>query len=83
MVRIESRPEGAVVKLRDRVFGRAPLNLRFNSGITYELTFVKSGYESNTRRFTVTKRRNQKIVMSLKKRPAPRKKGLLQRLFGG
>ena len=42
-VRIVSSPEGAVVSLGKRVFGRAPLNLRFRPGITYELDLRQEG----------------------------------------
>lgn len=80
-VHIESRPQGAVVKLKDRVFGRSPLNLRFRPGIAYELTFVKKGYQSASKRFTVSGRKNQKVTIALKKKPAP-KKSLLRRIFG-
>ena len=80
-VHIESRPQGAVVKLKDRVFGRSPLNLRFRPGIAYELAFVKKGYQSASKRFTVTGRKNQKVTITLKKKPAS-KKSLIRRLFG-
>jgi len=46
-----------VVKLKNRVFGRSPLNLRFRPGIAYELTFIKKGYQNASKRFTVTGRR--------------------------
>jgi serine/threonine protein kinase len=85
-IKIVSRPSGAVVRLRRRVFGRAPLSLRFRSGITYELSFVKAGYFPATKRFTVSRRKNQTLAVSLRKRPTtkkpPKKKGLLERIFG-
>jgi len=80
-VHIESRPQGAVVKLKDRVFGRSPLNLRFRPGITYELTFIKQGYQSASKRLTVTGRKNQKLTIALKKKTAP-KKSFIRRIFG-
>ncbi|MGA7744419.1 MAG: serine/threonine-protein kinase [Polyangia bacterium] len=80
-VHIESRPQGAVVKLKERVFGRSPLNLRFRPGITYQLTFVKKGYETVSRRFTVSGRKNQKVIIALKKKPAP-KKSFFRRILG-
>jgi hypothetical protein len=80
-VHIESRPQGAVVKLKDRVFGRSPLNLRFRPGISYELTFVKQGYQNASKRFTVSGRKNQNVRVALKKKPA-QKKSLLRRIFG-
>jgi serine/threonine-protein kinase len=85
-IHIESHPSGAVVKLKDRVFGRSPLNLRFRPGITYQLTFVKKGYQSATKLFTVTGRKNQKVTITLKQKPQPRqapKKSLFRRIFGG
>jgi eukaryotic-like serine/threonine-protein kinase len=82
-VRIQSRPDGAVVKIGNRVLGRAPMNLRFNPGITYELTFVKSGYQSTRKRFTASGRKGQTVAASLKKRPASKRRNFFQRLFGG
>ena len=81
LVRITSRPDGAVVKLGNRVFGRAPLNLHFNPGVTFELSFVKSGYVTARKRFTVSGRPGQQIAATLKKKPAKRK-SFFQRLFG-
>ncbi len=80
-VRVTSRPDGAVIKIGNRVFGRAPMNLRFRSGITYDLSFVKSGYATTTKRFTVTKRKNQAVTATLKKKAAT-KKSFFRRLFG-
>jgi PEGA domain len=80
-VYIESQPKGAVIKLKNRVFGRSPLKLRFRPGIMYELTFVKKGYQNTSKRFTVTGRKNQRVRVTLKKKPAP-KKSILQRIFG-
>jgi hypothetical protein len=80
-VHVESHPQGAVIKLKDRVFGRSPLNLRFRPGIPYRLTFVKKGYQSASKRFTVTGRKNQKVTIALKEKPAP-KKSLFHRIVG-
>ena len=80
-MRIVSSPEGAVVGLGKRVFGRAPLNLRFRPGITYELTFVKKGYLSASKRFAVTKRQKQSVKATLRKKPVP-KRSLFRRIFG-
>lgn len=83
-VRVDSRPSGAVIKLKDRVFGRSPLNLRFRPGHMYELTFVKRGYQTTNKRFKVSNRKNQKITATLaaNKHSSPKKKGILQRIFG-
>jgi hypothetical protein len=82
-VHIESVPEGAVVSLGKRVFGRAPLNLHFRPGITYEIRLVKKGYLSTTKRFGVSKRPNQSVKVTLKKKPEPKpKKSLFRRIFG-
>jgi len=83
-VHLVSTPEGAVVKLGKRVFGRAPMNLRFRPGITFELTFVKKGYLPATKRFIATGKKNQTVRVALKKKPAPApKKSLFRRIFGG
>jgi serine/threonine-protein kinase len=79
-VKITTRPEGAVIRLKNRVFGRAPMNLRFRPGIPFELSFVKSGYVTKTRRYVFARRQNQAISVSLQKRS---KKSFLRRLFGG
>ena len=81
-VRIESAPTGAVVKLGSRVLGRAPMGLRFNPGITYELTFVKSGYQTTRKRFTASGRKGQRVAARLKKRPSSgKRKNFFQRLL--
>jgi serine/threonine protein kinase len=87
-VHVDSSPAGAVVSIGKRVFGRAPLHLRFRPGITYELTFVKQGYLSTTKRFSVSHRPNQTVKVALKKKPEKKplpapKKSLLRRIFGG
>src|SRR5207245_8872255 len=61
-VHVVSRPEGAVIMFGNRVFGRAPMNLRFAPGNTYELSFVKSGFRRTNRRFTVGRRKNQELT---------------------
>jgi serine/threonine protein kinase len=81
-VRLVSTPEGAVVSLGRRVFGRAPMSLRFRPGITFELTFVKKGYLPATKRFIATGKKNQTVKVALKMKPAP-KKSLFRRIFGG
>ena len=80
-VLVVSVPEGAVVTVGKRVFGRAPMNLRFRPGITFELKFVKEGYQSTSKRFAVANRNNQTVKVVLKKKPAP-KKSLFRRIFG-
>jgi serine/threonine-protein kinase len=82
-VRVVSTPEGAVVSLGKRVFGRAPMNLRFRPGITFELTLVKKGYQPATKRFIATGRKNQTVRVVLKKKAPPPKKSLFRRIFGG
>jgi hypothetical protein len=81
-VRVVSTPEGAVVSLGKRVFGRAPMNLRFRPGITFELTFVKHGYLPKTKRFTATGKKAQTVAVTLKRKPEARK-SLFRRIFGG
>jgi serine/threonine-protein kinase len=67
-VTVTSRPEGALVKIKERELGRTPVPLRFAPGQSYELTFVKEGYAPTMRRFMVENVRGQKISASLKKR---------------
>jgi hypothetical protein len=86
-VRVVSIPEGAVISIGKRVFGRAPMNLRFRPGIQFELTLVKKGYFPATKHFSVVSRNNRGIKVALKKRPEARKpeakKSLFHRIFGG
>jgi hypothetical protein len=81
-VHIATVPEGAVIKLGKRVFGRAPMNLRFRPGVTYNLTFVKQGYVTKSSQLEVTGKQKQTFKVRLKKRPEP-KKSFFRRLFGG
>jgi len=80
-VKVSTTPAGAVIRLKNRIFGRAPMSLRFRAGITYELEFVKAGYVTAKKRVTVTKRKQQTVRVTLKKKAA-QKKGFFQRLFG-
>lgn len=81
-VRIFSRPAGAVVKLRQRVFGRAPLSLRFKAGMSYELSFVKAGYVPLKKKLVVSRKKNQSLTVTLRRHTAKTKKNFIQRMFG-
>jgi serine/threonine protein kinase len=81
-VRVVSTPEGAVMRLGKRVFGRAPMNLRFRPGILFELTFVKKGYHPATKRFVATGRKDQTVRVVLRKKVPPHKKSVFRRIFG-
>lgn len=81
-VRIFSRPAGAVVKLRHRVFGRAPLSLRFKAGTSYELSFVKAGYVPLKKKLVVSRKKNQSLTVTLRRHTAKTKKNFIQRMFG-
>jgi len=59
------------------------MNLRFRPGITFELTFVKKGYQPATKRFIATGRKNQTVKVTLSKKAAGPKKSLFRRIFGG
>jgi serine/threonine protein kinase len=73
VLHITSAPSGAVVRTNARVLGRTPLNLHFKAGNTYEIAFIKAGYEVATRRVAVNGTSDRKIAVSLKKRPAPKR----------
>jgi len=84
-VRLVSSPKGAVVKVGKRVFGRAPLSLRFRPGITFEIDFVKKGYLPASKRFAVSEKKNQVVKVTLKKKPKKKtaeKKSFFRRIFG-
>jgi Protein kinase domain/PEGA domain len=71
-IRITTSPLGAVVRTKKQVLGRTPLAFRFNPGSTYELTFVKTGYVTNSRRLAVVMGKPQSISVAMKKKaPAP------------
>jgi hypothetical protein len=86
-VRVVSIPEGAVISIGKRVFGRAPMNLRFRPGVQFQLTLVKKGYFPATKHFSVMSKNNRGIKVVLRKRPESRKpeakKSLFHRIFGG
>jgi hypothetical protein len=69
ILHITSAPSGAVVRTTSRVLGRTPLNIHFRTGNTYEIAFIKAGYETATRRVVVRGTTDRKIAVSLKKRP--------------
>jgi len=74
VLRITSAPEGAVVRTKYRVLGRTPINLHFKTGNTYELQLVKRGYNPATRKVAVNNTKDRKLAVTLKKKPAPKKK---------
>lgn len=81
-VHVVSVPDGAVISIGKRVFGRAPMNLRFRPGVTFELTFVKKGYHPASKHIAVANRKNQSVKVVLKKKAPPPKKSLFRRIFG-
>ncbi|HSZ80693.1 MAG TPA: serine/threonine-protein kinase, partial [Polyangia bacterium] len=74
ILHLRTTPVGAIVKTKGQVLGRTPINLHFRTGNTYELTFVKNGYELANRRVAVANARDKTIALSLKKRAAPHKR---------
>jgi serine/threonine protein kinase len=74
ILHITSAPEGAIVRTKARVLGRTPINLHFKTGNTYELKLVKTGYTPATRRVAVNDSKGRKIAVTLKKKPAPKKR---------
>jgi serine/threonine-protein kinase len=70
ILHLTSAPGGAIVKTKARVLGRTPINLHFKAGNTYELVFVKRGYQPTTRKVAVAGTKARAIAVTLKKRPA-------------
>jgi hypothetical protein len=70
VLHISTAPRGAIVKTKARVLGRTPIDLHFKSGNTYELVFVKRGYQPATRKVAVQGSKDRKVAVTLKKRPA-------------
>jgi hypothetical protein len=73
ILHLSSAPKGAIVKTKFRVLGRTPINLHFKAGNTYEIIFVKRGYQPATRRVAVQGPKEKKIAVTLKKRAQPKK----------
>jgi serine/threonine-protein kinase len=73
ILHLKTTPVGAVVRTKGQVLGRTPINLHFRTGNVYELTFVKSGYQSASRLVTVASPKDKTVALALKKRPAPKK----------
>jgi hypothetical protein len=74
VLHITSAPKGAIVRTKYRVLGRTPINLHFKTGNIYELKLVKSGYNPTTRKVAVNNTKDRKIAVTLKKKPAAKKK---------
>ena len=65
------------MKTKARILGRTPINLHFRTGNTYEVVFVKNGYQTATRKLTVSGTKDKKISVTLKKR-APAKRSFFR-----
>jgi serine/threonine protein kinase len=70
ILHITTSPVGAVVKTKAQVLGRTPINLHFRTGVIYELTFVKAGYVTASRRVGVIGTKDKKVAVALKKKRA-------------
>jgi len=77
-VRITSSPLGAEVRTKKQVLGRTPINIRFNPGNSYQLTFIKSGYVTSSRTIAVGNGKSKSISVPMKKAPAPARHGLFR-----
>jgi hypothetical protein len=73
ILHLKTTPVGAIVRTKGQVLGRTPINLHFRTGNTYELTFVKSGYQPASRLVAVVNAKDKTLALALKKRPAPKK----------
>ena len=71
-------PAGAIVKTKARILGRTPINLHFRTGNTYEVVFVKNGYQTATRKLTVSGTKDKKISVTLLKKRAPAKRSFFR-----
>jgi serine/threonine protein kinase len=68
ILRLSSSPKGAIVRTKARVLGRTPINLHFRTGNTYELQFVKKGYQTSKRRVAVQGTKDRKVAVTLRKK---------------
>ena len=79
MVRITSSPLGAEVRTKKQLLGRTPINIRFNPGNSYQLTFIKAGYVTSSRTIAVAGNAKAKsISVPMKKAPPPARHGLFR-----
>jgi len=79
MVRITSSPLGAEVRTKKQLLGRTPINIRFNPGNSYQLTFIKAGYVTSSRTIAVAGNTKAKsISVPMKKAPPPARRGLFR-----
>ena len=67
-VAVKTIPEGTTVSTRHHSFGATPLSLKLRPGKSYELTFTKTGYVSNTKVYRVSSG-TRSIKVSLKRAP--------------
>jgi serine/threonine protein kinase len=70
ILHLKTTPVGAIVRTKGQVLGRTPINLHFRTGNTYELTFVKSGYQPASRLVAVVSAKDKTLALALRKRPA-------------
>jgi len=78
-VRITSSPLGAEVRTKKQLLGRTPINIRFNPGNSYQLTFIKAGYVTSSRTIAVAGNAKAKsISVPMKKAPPPARHGLFR-----
>ena len=70
VMHISTQPVGAIVRVKSRVLGRTPINLHFKSDNTYDIVFVKRGYQPLTKRVSLTGSKDRKLAVALRKRPA-------------
>jgi hypothetical protein len=71
---IKSDPEGSRVTTGKHVFGSTPLTLKLRPGNSYEFTFTKAGYLSQSRRYRFDAEAPQSLRVTLKKAPEPPRK---------
>ncbi|HVX93313.1 MAG TPA: serine/threonine-protein kinase [Polyangia bacterium] len=76
VLHLRTTPVGAIVRTKGQVLGRTPINLHFRTGNTYELTFVKSGYQPASRMVAVSNAKDKTLALSLKKRPTQKKRSI-------
>jgi hypothetical protein len=74
VLHLTSAPGRAIVRTKFRVLGRTPINLHFKTGNLYEIIFIKSGYQTATRRVEVKGTKDRKVAVTLKKKKAAPKK---------
>jgi serine/threonine protein kinase len=67
-VRFVTTPPGATVRVGGKTYGPTPATVRFTPELVYDVVYEKDGYELQDARVYVTRKRNQTVQATLKRK---------------